>query len=398
MDRVNILSTCGFVLIFGIIIAIVNKIPGIASPLVSLSFVYVAILYIRDIFKGRIPYLYNYVIALSLILVFLNVSIVGGSDFSYYKKAIMYVATLLLMTSSTCNHISRKTVCCAIIINIVIGVVYLLHFSNGFTTQDDGQSLLTLNFSNSNQSGSFLLNTLLYIVLSFFMLDTTVKKWRILVKIVVLLSLIISLVILLYLTGCRSAIMSFVLFLVCIVLDLLLGDKVRLKRWMSIFIAVSPFIFVFIYLTYANSLSFDVSFGIEDSGKSIGTRIRIWKPIVDDFWHYFIHGDYYKISKGTGFSQMHNTHLDIYASYGIIVLVLYIGLLSSVLWKTYSQTVIRFQRISLYAFISTIFLGYFEAGFVSGSSGLFILTCGFLLLANSLPDEDTSGKRCRECR
>lgn len=123
--------------------------------------------------------------------------------------------------------------------------------------------------------------------------------------------------------------------------------------------------------------------GVENAGKSSATRVPIWKPIITDFWHYFIIGDYYGISNGTGMSQLHNTHLDIYASYGFIPLILYITILYKAISHSMKYAVTRFQRVSLYAFVACMVSCMFEASFVAGSAGLFLLTVGFLILANS---------------
>lgn len=55
----------------------------------------------------------------------------------------------------------------------------------------------------------------------------------------------------------------------------------------------------------------------------------------------------------------------------------------------------RFQRISLYAFVSCMVSCMFEASLVAGSAGMFLLTVGFLILANSnIHYENPTSKLC----
>ena len=83
------------------------------------------------------------------------------------------------------------------------------------------------------------------------------------------------------------------------------------------------------------------------------------------------------------FSHVHNTHLDVWMSYGVVPFILFFTLLHKVTWLSYQQTSTRFQRMSLYAFMACFIQGFFEASLMSGSAGLFLLSFGFLLLSNA---------------
>lgn len=213
--------------------------------------------------------------------------------------------------------------------------------------------------------------------------DLVEKKIHYFIMLAILIPIFLKVAQLLVLTGCRSSYMSLALFAFLVIVDYLFRGKIKIKKWMALSISIVPFVFVFIYLAYASNLSADVAMGVEDAGKSSTTRIPIWKPIIDNFWHYFIIGDYYGISNGTGMSQMHNTHLDVYASYGILPLILYVRIIYLVICQSVRNSCSRFQRISVYAFIACMVSCMFEASLVAGSAGMFFLTIGFLAFANS---------------
>ena len=385
-NKNNNVVVCSFLIALGIIYCTLNMYYAISSFLISLSFVYVFSVFISKCSHGDIKRINITILLLSFLLVFLNTSLSGFSEvsgFDYYKKAIMYLATIVWIVCSISTKISKRTSILILILNLIINCLYLIFFQKGFSVFE-GEFLLTLNFTNPNQAGMFLLNSILYLGISIAAgIDLVGNRKRYICLLCILIPMFIAICNLLLMTGCRSSFMSLSFFLVLVALEYISKGHFRLKKWMSLAISILPFIFVFAYLSYVNDFSLDVSMGVENAGKSSETRIPIWEPIVDNFWHYLIIGDYYGISDGTGMSQLHNTHLDIYASYGITTLILYIIILYNAICTSIKNANSRFQRVSLYAFISCIISCMFEASFVSGSAGLFLLTIGFLILANS---------------
>lgn len=393
MGKLDKIDAIGFILVLLIVYSIVKEIPILTSLLISCSFIFTILLYVWKLINNKIDNSLNILMLFNVLIVFINITLSGFGGFDYYKKAIMYVCTLLLLVYNCNARVSRKTVYCLIFTNVIIGILYLVSYKQGFDVYQ-GEYLLTLNFTNPNQAGMYVFTTLLYLILSIESIVGSYKKFMVLIALALLIPLSLFLYNILTFTGCRSAIMAVYLFIILSVYDYIRGGKKWMKKWMITLISVLPFIFVFIYIMFASSVTIDVSFGIENAGKSVMTRQSIWAPIVNDFFHYFLFGDYYGISNGTGVSQMHNTHLDVYASYGIIALIIYIMLLRHVLWKTYVNTSSRYQRLAFYAFIASMVIGTFEASYVAGSGGLFILTNGYILLANSNINEGLTGKLC----
>lgn len=381
--KLNKVFVFGYLIVLGIIYNTMKGNFSMSSMLIGLSFIYVFGVFISKVTHGQIKKTYINILFISCTLVFLNTTLSGPGGFDYYKKAIMYTATIVWLMCSTTTTISPITVKAVIVINLIINVLYLYFFRQGFSVYE-GEVLLTLNFPNPNQTGMFILNSILYICISIIAGQSLAnKKWHYIIMLCVLIPLLVAVCQLLFMTGCRSSFMSLALFVVLVILDYTSMGHFKLKKWMTLVIAIMPFVFVFIYLSNVGDFSTDVSMGIENAGKSSMTRVSVWKPIVTDFWHYFMIGDYYGISNGTGMSQLHNTHLDVYASYGFIPLVLYITILYKVIRHSAKFYFTRFQRVSLYAFVACMVSCTFEACFVAGSAGLFLLTIGFLVLANS---------------
>lgn len=378
----------------GIVFFTLNKIPTFVSLLISLSFILVFLVFLNKIRKNEISKTLFMVFYLSLLIVLLSVTISGGTGFNYYKKAIMYLATLAWMIVCIYTCLSKKNCKVILFVNVIVNFLYPLFYRQGFSVFE-GQFLLTLNFLNPNQAGMFLLNSLLYlgiyILTGRFLFSGKISHSF---SLLVLVPLFFFNLQLLIMTGCRSSYMGLGVFIILVLLDYITKGHFVIKKWMSLFISIIPFIFVFVYLSCVDTFDADVSMGINNSGKDSQTRVPIWKPIIDNFFHYIGWGDYYGISDGTGMSQLHNTHLDIYASYGIFPLILYIILLYKTICICMNNCSSRFQRFSLYAFVSNMVLCVFEASLVSGSGGLFLLTLGFLTLSNCNVYESSSSECC----
>ena len=96
-------------------------------------------------------------------------------------------------------------------------------------------------------------------------------------------------------------------------------------------------------------------------------------------------GAYDQITEGLGAGQMHNTHIDILAAYGPMVL----ALVCIILYMLMRRGAANATRHPLYviAFMCTIVMGMGEAALFGGSLGLYIFAVGFLLLSNMQQEE-----------
>ena len=384
-QKTDRLVVSGFLLVLGIVYFTLQRDGAIPSLLMTLSFPCVLLTLIRQYKRRRIATVYLGIIVSSTCLVFINVMLSGFGGFDYYKKAIMYITTLVWLVCCNAISISKRTLLCLFGFHIVCMGLYAMFFRNGFEVVED-EIFLTLNFSNPNLAGMFLVHSLLYAGIFMVNIGDLIekKKWR-LTLLGICLPFFFNTINLLFLTGNRSSVMAFLLFVGLIVSDLLFPYRFWLKKKYLFLLAMFPFLFVFIYIAYAGKLGNHITFGMVDHGKTNTTRNHVWLPIINDFWHYFLSGDYSGISKGTGKSQLHNTHLDVYASYGILPLVLYVYLLFKLMSNALCITNTRLHRSGLYAFMAVFAVCCFEAGLVAGSFGLFIFTGGFLLIAHYKP-------------
>jgi len=127
-----------------------------------------------------------------------------------------------------------------------------------------------------------------------------------------------------------------------------------------------------------NLQQYDVLFS---EAKALSSRTEVWTNAFEMIKAHSITGAYYQISDGTGSSQMHNTHIDVWASYGTIVFILLIIYLIRIVISISEKCTLKLQTISVIAFLGIIVMGTGEAALFSGGVGIYILSCSFLLLA-----------------
>lgn len=387
--RDNVLTTFGVALVMGIAICAMSQMASLESRLISVSFIFVLVSFALLLFNHEIGRRDIVLFALSVVLVFVNVTISGSATgFDYYKKSIMYLTFILWLMCSQSIVPTRRAVLLSLLLCTAINLLYLYFYDRGFNIYE-GEVLLTLNFPNPNQTGMFILNSIMYLAIPIFAgKDLGFYRKQRYLLIILFIPLVIETYNIMYQTGCRSSIMAFFFYCGLILLDLLFGERMmKIPKWLVFLIVTAPFILVFYYLAAAPNLALDTSFGIEAAGKTNTSRIHVWAPIINNIDHYLLFGDYFGISNGTGVSQLHNTHLDVFASYGLIPFLLFVFILFRVVSSTIKKANSRLQRIAVYAFISCLVSGSFEASLVSGSSGIFLLTVGYLIIANFRQEE-----------
>jgi len=128
-------------------------------------------------------------------------------------------------------------------------------------------------------------------------------------------------------------------------------------------------------------------------GKNLTSRVRIWSRALNGFMKHPIFGNYSGLSRGTGQSQMHNTHIDVLASYGIIPFVFFLKILYDRVMQSSRKTTSMYQTAAFSAFCAVVVTGTFEAAMVAGAMGLNLLTVGLLLLAQNEVQQTTENKR-----
>lgn len=117
--------------------------------------------------------------------------------------------------------------------------------------------------------------------------------------------------------------MAVAIFLCLSIIFAITKKQLRLKKWFLALSAVAPLIFVVVYMQIINAQTLTKIFSFMiGEGKALDSRFFIWGNAIDELMSSPIMGAYYQISNGTGMSQLHNTHIDILVSYGVLTFIL----------------------------------------------------------------------------
>lgn len=304
-------------------------------------------------------------------------------SFEYMKKYIMFCCSIIFFAAVMKTKIDEYTeyflgwlFWC---VGGILCVMYVaqnaqMHILNGQYT-----NYLTFRFTNPNMTALFL------VCMSLFLVVVGVGKKRIVTKLLFFLMAGVEFIFL-YQTLSRNALLAVGVFLVFLLVLFLLQKKDRIiviPQGILALCAVFPMIFAELYLqvVYNPTIMRALSFIVEE-GKKLDSRVRIWKEAFGHFRNSPLLGAYYQISNGTGMSQLHNTHIDILTSYGIIVFLLtciFLWQLMVVVQKNNSHYM---QVVALVGFIAALFLGLGEAALFSGGLGIYLYVGIFLVMAN----------------
>lgn len=306
------------------------------------------------------------------------------ASFDYFKKILIFSTTILFMITCT------KTPNGCLSLEYLIGmytllsafcvVYYLLHSSSLY----DGLHLLYFNLENPNFAGLFLS------VFAMSQFAFAVRKITVLRRILHL-ALGLFCAYLVFETQARNAEISLILYIVVTIvmsLAFLIGNKtVTIPKWLGVIASVFPAAFAFIYIHLVHNPFFQSLFGFfAGVGKGLDARESIWRYALNNVREHPIFGAYYQISNGTGMSQMHNTHIDIMASYGILVMILVCWYLYLLIADGRRYSTI-FPMMCILVFIFSITLGMGEAALFSGGQGLYVFISCFLLLSREDTDK-----------
>ncbi len=318
-------------------------------------------------------------IAVAVINVLVNglISSDANLGFDYFKKVIMFSAFVLMLYFSEEDLVSGKAI--TIVKSIPVACALLLvvsYFFLGNTTRYAGG--VTLGFSNPNFTGMWLLHLAIYT--SLFVID---KEKYFLTRIFSGI-LFASVVWLIFQTEARSCLIGSVFFCALCLIGKVFGKYIARNAMVIIAIIIAPILFVVLYHYLLNASWFSELFSaFVSAGKGLDSRLAVWDPAIQLLKSNFILGDYSGISNGTGMSQLHNTHLDVICSYGIVPFMLFLSLLNRVCKRVSNQSMEYSNYCALCGFISVIIMGSFEAAVVAGAMGMNILTAGLIILANA---------------
>ena len=320
---------------------------------------------------------------LLIVVAVINVLVNGliSSDanlgFDYFKKVIMFSAFVLMLYFSEEDLVSGEAI--KIVKSIPVACALLLvvsYFFLGNTTRyAEG---VTLGFSNPNFTGMWLLHLAIYTLL--FVID---EEKHFLIRIFSGI-LFVSVVWLILQTKARSCLIGIAFFCALCSIGKVFRKYIARNSIVIIAVIIAPILLVVLYHYLLNASWFlELFSAFVSAGKELDSRLAVWDPAIKLLKSNFILGDYSGISNGTGMSQLHNTHLDVICSYGIVPFILFLSLLNSVCKRVSNQSMKYSNYCALCGFISVIIIGSFEAAVVAGAMGMNILTAGLIILANA---------------
>ena len=367
-------------LVAGIAIATVFEPSGIVSLLFAATFLVLFLYLVKDVFINGLNKNFKVTTVLLVILCVLNVFLdllfeSGALSFDYLKKLIMFCSFVLLVNYST-QFDTVLSKWSSLVIKLVPVAISLIFIVSYFLFGNDVEvaGVITLRFNNPNATGMWLTHLLFFCVL--FVIEN-LKKAKLGLLLIPLIPILVYMV---FRTRARSCLVGIAAFAFLVIFGFF--RRRTLSRPMAFIIAVFPFLFALAYLVLVDAEWFKQLFAFASSeGKPLNSRVKVWQDAFEKFIKDPLLGVYYSLSEGKGGSQLHNTHIDVLCSYGIIPAILFVKVLYDNLRALSSEENSWYGYISFCAFCAIIVVGAFEATMVSGSTGLNILSVCFLLLS-----------------
>ena len=372
-----------FLLGVAIVLCQIMNLQSLTSLLFYASFFVSAALWLSTTAEAfdRVDFLALLIILVALVHVLINAVLCRANvSFQYMKKYIMFCCSVIFLADMRRIQLDKADIRLLERLYLVIGLFMLfmfvtrntqMHLFNGQYTQ-----YLTFRFTNPNTTALFLACMIMFLEIVGF------QKEKGFFKTLLFLVALIELYFL-YLTKSRNALLAIVVFTVVALYFLIKKRKIVLKNWILAFAAVLPMVFAVVYMKVINTEGFNRLFSfIVGEGKSLDSRVRIWSPAFRAFEASPIFGAYYQVSNGTGMSQLHNTHVDILASYGLSVLVMVCIFLYVLMREKPQNTDAATHDSALLGFICALLLGIGEAALFAGGLSIYMFFGVFLALAN----------------
>lgn len=342
-----------------------------------------------------IDFLAMSILELAFINVVVNGVFAGASfTFQYMKKYIMFCSTIVFFSAARKLPFRQKDSrrfeylylgICTFFILMYYTQSRQMHLLNGSYTR-----YLVFRFTNPNLTALFLSCIMMFLAVAGVCEKSKIRKGILFLTAVFCTGFVLQ-------TESRNAIIVLCIFICLFVAVFLKKIPLKIGRFVSLITVIFPLIFAELYLLYIQKLKSApfLSFIISE-GKDIDSRVTIWKKAMQAFEASPVIGAYYQISNGTGSFQMHNTHLDILTSYGIVVLVLVCIFLYKLLRKMQEAVQSKIQSISTIAFMCALLLGMGEAALFSGGLAVYLYFGVFLLLSSLKDDRFSENQQLRQ--
>lgn len=318
----------------------------------------------------------------------------GTFTVSYFKKYIMFSTSLLFLQGAdrirTDRRLAHFVQIPVDILTLLMLIMYLLRNEEMYMIAGVVSRYLTFGFSNPNLLGMFLV--CMYMLTVCMLLQQGNRKQKMFRLVILGLQLWFILK-----TQSRNGLMVAAFFTAVTAVVFFrekLQDKLKLTlplrfgKWIAAVVVLVPVVFAVVYMLVIDSGLISRLFGFMVSeGKQLDSRVKMWAPAFETIRNSPLLGSYFAISDGTGAGQMHNTHVDMAASYGVPVMGLVCWLLGVYILQRGKEYPDKAGFLYMMAFCCVVLMGTFEAVLFSGGLGYYVFAGVFLPLSGSSPVE-----------
>lgn len=371
----------------GIVAAQVLGQGSLTSVLFLLTFPVTVLLWLGTVRStvSRMDLLMLGTAALAVLNVLINASAAGAQlSFSYLKKVIIFIMSLLFLQTAYRARITGELACFIgrVVDVLTVFLIFMffwqnaqMHLLNGFVTV-----YLTFRFSNPNLTSLFLASMYMIQMRALVVPGSLGGKLFHIVLAVFLAFFVVQ-------TQSRNSLLVLAFFTAAAVwLVIRKKRRFRVRYGLAAAVAVFPAVFAIMYSLLVSSKRIQQMFSfLVGEGKKLNSRVAIWEPAWNHLRSSPVIGAYYQGSNGTGQFQLHNTHLDVAVSYGVPVLILLCILLTVWLHQEERDDSGTDQFVSMLGFACAVMLGMGEAALFSGGLGIYIFMGSLLLLSNREP-------------
>jgi len=372
-----------FVMLFGQFMGI----SVITSLAFTVSFVVVFAIWCLHIKKaGVLDILAIFIIALSFIGVIATYTTLSVS---YFYNWLMFAAVFLYFSVCFKIKIKKSTLKTLFVINFLVGlsclIAYILRYNDAYYVTNIGVRYLTFDFYNPNSLAIFLV-VITITGMQFFSLYKL--KFRLLIEI----CFIGVFLFFIFQTLSRTSLLVIAFFMIIsIVFSRKKHYYIPQNGLFKFLVTVFPLLFALFYMLvidYINSSGF-LSFLVSE-GKGLDSREYVWKYAFELFQKSPLIGSYGYLATESEFSHLHNSHINILVSYGVVVFALVMVFIYIALDKSLKKSKGTQRAFAAWAFIVCLVLGAGESILFSGGLSFYLLVGQFLLVINA--DEDNRGE------
>lgn len=372
-----------YLLAVGIVVTQTLGQENLTSAMFTMTFPLTVFIWMRTIRKAitRTDILMFVACIVAVVAVLLDAAFCNANlSFSYFKKVIMFMMTLLFFQSSFRLHVHKELV--HFIDRVVdflvcyLIVIYVLQPVRMFMLNGRLSGYLTFSMTNPNLTGMYMASLYMLQLMRVFRQGKLLSKLLHIGLSVILAFFTIQ-------TQSRNALLAIVLFTLVFVWLVFRGIRnMYVSKLFAALVAWTPALFVVAYMLLVNTSWLNELLGfLVGEGKDLDSRVAIWTPALDALQRSPLIGSYNTISEGSGTSQMHNSHLDIASSYGIPVLVMVCMLLQRYLYQNGWRYKDKQGYLFILGFACILMLGIGEGAVFSGGLGIYIFAGSFLLMA-----------------